>query len=29
MVDDEGCLAIHPEDGVEIGQLLNDDFRIP
>lgn len=29
MVDDEGCLAIHPEDGVEIGQLLNDDSRIP
>ena len=29
VVDDEGCLAIRPEDGAEIGQLLNDDSRIP
>ena len=29
VVDDEGCLAIRPEDGAEIGQLLNNDPRIP
>ena len=29
VVDDEGCLAIRPEDGAEIGQLLNDDSGIP
>lgn len=29
VVDDEGCLAIRPEDGAEIGRLLNDDSRIP
>lgn len=29
MVDDEGCLAIRPEDGMEIEQLLNNDSRIP
>ena len=28
-VDDEGCLAIRPEDGAEIGRLLNNDSRIP